>query len=51
MSEQRDILVIEDEATVMQAVVMVCSAEGMSVSTAARASDGVPFVVEAILGN
>jgi CheY-like chemotaxis protein/glycine cleavage system H lipoate-binding protein len=41
MSEQRDILVIEDEATVMQAVVMVCSTEGMSISAASQASEGL----------
>ena len=41
MSERRDILVIEDELSVMQAVVMVCTAEGMSVSAASRAAEGL----------
>jgi CheY-like chemotaxis protein/glycine cleavage system H lipoate-binding protein len=41
MSEWRDILVIEDEPSVMQAVVMVCTTEGMSISAAGRAEDGL----------
>lgn len=41
MNELRDILVIEDEASVMRAVTMVCSAEGMTVRSASQASDGL----------
>ena len=49
MSQARDILVVEDESTVTRAVVMVCSAEGMTVtamdtaSEALRCLDGCAF--------
>jgi CheY-like chemotaxis protein/glycine cleavage system H lipoate-binding protein len=41
MSTLRDILVIEDEPSVTQAVVMVCGAEGMTVSAVDNASDAL----------
>jgi len=44
MSLARDILVIEDEPMVAQAVVKVCGAEGMRVSTADNASEALRLV-------
>lgn len=41
MSELQDILVIDDEPTVTQAVAKICSAEGMTVSTAGQASEAL----------
>jgi len=41
MSSLRDILVIDDEPLVAQAVVKVCSAEGMTVTAAGRASEAL----------
>ena len=41
MSEIQDILVIDDEPTVTQAVAKICSAEGMTVSTAGQASEAL----------
>jgi CheY-like chemotaxis protein/glycine cleavage system H lipoate-binding protein len=41
MSMLRDILVIDDELTVTQAVVKVCSAEGMTVAAAGNASEAL----------
>jgi len=41
MSAQRDILVIEDEPMVTQAVVLVCGDEGMSVAAVESAADGL----------
>jgi CheY-like chemotaxis protein/glycine cleavage system H lipoate-binding protein len=41
MSALRDILVIEDEPAVSRAVVMVCDAEGMTVTPVDRADDGL----------
>jgi len=41
MSAQRDILVVEDEPMVTQAVVMVCGDEGMSVSAVESASEAL----------
>ena len=41
MSQIQDILVIDDEPTVTQAVVKICSAEGMTVSAAGQASEAL----------
>ena len=41
MSQLQDILVIDDEPTVTQAVVKICSAEGMTVSAAGYASEAL----------
>jgi len=41
MSELQDILVIDDEPTVTQAVAKICSAEGMTVATAGQASEAL----------
>lgn len=41
MSQIQDILVIDDELTVTQAVVKICSAEGMTVSAASHASEAL----------
>lgn len=41
MRELQDILVIDDEPTVTQAVAKICSAEGMTVSTAGQASEAL----------
>ena len=46
MSLTRDILVIDDEPTVLQAVVKVCSAEGMTVSAADHASEALRCLEE-----
>jgi CheY-like chemotaxis protein/glycine cleavage system H lipoate-binding protein len=46
MSALRDILVIEDEPSVTQAVVMVCGAEGMTVSAVENASDALRCLQE-----
>ena len=40
----RDILVIDDELTVTQAVVKVCSAEGMTVAAADNATEALRFL-------
>ena len=42
----QDILVIDDELTVTQAVVKVCSAEGMTVAAADNASEALRFLEE-----
>jgi CheY-like chemotaxis protein/glycine cleavage system H lipoate-binding protein len=44
MSTARDILVIDDEQTVTEAVVKVCSAEGMTVAAAENATDAFRFL-------
>jgi CheY-like chemotaxis protein/glycine cleavage system H lipoate-binding protein len=41
MSEPRDILIVEDEPMVTQAVVMVCGAEGMSVTSVDNATEAL----------
>jgi len=41
MSEYQDILVVDDEPMVTQAVAKICSAEGMTVSTAGQASEAL----------
>ena len=41
MSAMRDILVIDDEPMVAQAVVKVCGAEGMTVTAADHASEAL----------
>lgn len=46
MSIARDILVIEDEATVTQAVMLVCGDEGMTVSAADNASEALRLLKE-----
>lgn len=46
MSLARDILVIDDEPTVTQAVVMVCSSEGMTVTAADHASEAIRCLEE-----
>lgn len=46
MSTARDILVIEDEATVTQAVILVCGDEGMTVSAADNASEALRLLKE-----
>ena len=42
----RDILVIDDESTVTQAVVKVCGAEGMKVTAAGHASEALRYLRE-----
>jgi len=44
MSALRDVLVIDDEPSVTQAVVKVCSAEGMTVSATGNASEALRFL-------
>ena len=44
MSMQRDILVIDDERMVTQAVVKVCSAEGITVAAADNATEALRFL-------
>ena len=44
MNAERDILVIDDELTVTQAVVKVCSAEGMTVVAAGNATDALRYL-------
>ena len=46
MSQIQDILVIDDEPTVTQAVVKICSAEGMTVSAAGQASEALRCLEE-----
>jgi len=46
MSQLQDILVIDDEPTVTQAVAKICSAEGMTVSTAGQASEALRSLEE-----
>jgi len=46
MSELQDILVIDDEPTVTQAVAKICSAEGMTVATAGQASEALRSLEE-----
>jgi CheY-like chemotaxis protein/glycine cleavage system H lipoate-binding protein len=46
MSALRDILVIDDEPMVTQAVVMVCGAEGMTVTAAENGSDALRCLQE-----
>jgi CheY-like chemotaxis protein/glycine cleavage system H lipoate-binding protein len=46
MSMKHDILVIDDEPTVTQAVAKICGAEGMSVSTAGQASEALHHLQE-----
>lgn len=46
MSKTRDILVIDDEPTVTQAVVKICSAEGMTVTAAIDATDALQRLEE-----
>ena len=41
MRQKQDILVIDDEPTVTQAVVKICGAEGMTVSAAGQASEAL----------
>ena len=44
MSQEYDILVIDDESTVTRAVAKICGAEGMSVLTAGQASEALKHV-------
>ncbi|MFC1719650.1 response regulator [Pseudomonadota bacterium] len=44
MSALRDILVVDDEPTVTQAVVKVCSEEGMTVTATGSASEALQFL-------
>ena len=46
MSKLQDILVIDDEPTVTQAVVKICSAEGMTVAAASNAPEALQFLEE-----
>lgn len=46
MSQLQDILVIDDEPTVTEAVAKICSAEGMTVSTAGQASEALRSLEE-----
>ena len=46
MTMFRDILVIDDEPLVTRAVMKVCSAEGMTVTTAGRASEALRYLDE-----
>jgi len=46
MSTQRDILVVEDEPMVIQAVIMVCGDEGMSVTAAESAVEALRHLQE-----
>jgi len=46
MSMARDILVIDDEPMVLQAVLKVCGAEGMTVTAADHASDALRYLEE-----
>jgi CheY-like chemotaxis protein/glycine cleavage system H lipoate-binding protein len=46
MSMARDILVIDDEPMVLQAVLKVCGAEGMMVTAADHASDALRYLEE-----
>ncbi len=46
MSRIRDILVIDDEPTITQVVVKICSAEGMTVAAASNASEALQFLEE-----
>ena len=46
MSQLQDILVIDDEPTVTQAVAKICGAEGMTVSTAGQASEALKKLEE-----
>ena len=40
----KDILVIDDEPTVTQAVAKICSAEGMTVSSAGHAAEALQYL-------
>ena len=46
MSQLRDILVIDDEPTITRAVVKICGAEGMTISTADHASEALRYLEE-----
>ncbi len=46
MSLLRDILVIDDEPTITQAVVKICSAEGMTIAAADHASEALRCLEE-----
>lgn len=46
MKQVQDILVIDDEPTVTQAVVKICSSEGMTVSAAGHASEALQKIEE-----
>jgi len=46
MRQLQDILVIDDEPTVTQAVAKICGAEGMTVSTAGQASEALKKLEE-----
>jgi CheY-like chemotaxis protein/glycine cleavage system H lipoate-binding protein len=46
MSQTKDILVIDDEPTVTQAVAKICGAEGMTVSAAGQASEALQCLEE-----
>jgi CheY-like chemotaxis protein/glycine cleavage system H lipoate-binding protein len=46
MSRIRDILVIDDEPTITQAVVKICSAEGMTVAAADHAARALQYLEE-----
>ena len=46
MSQKRDILVIDDEPTITQVVVKVCSAEGMTVTAANDAAEALECLEE-----
>jgi len=46
MSMVRDILVIDDEPTITQAVVKICSAEGMTIAAAEHASEALRCLEE-----
>ena len=46
MSRLRDILVIDDEPTITQAVVKICSAEGMTVAAADHAAEALKCLEE-----
>jgi len=47
MTARRDLLVVDDEAVIVDAVVKICSAEGLSVDTAARGAAGLELLEKA----
>ena len=47
MSADKDLLVVEDEPVIAQAVVKICSAEGLRVDAAERASAGLELLEKA----
>ncbi len=46
MSRLRDILVIDDEPTITQVVVKICSAEGMTIAAAGHAAEALRYLEE-----